>query len=66
MINIKLIIEVDKDKCNGCGACRDICPKGGLIWKINGTASVSHLRYCHVCTICAMNCRRDAIKIIRS
>ena len=62
---INLKIEVDESKCNGCGDCRDICPKGDIIWKINGTASASRLRYCHVCTICAMKCSRDAIKIIR-
>ncbi|MDO5850485.1 MAG: ferredoxin family protein [Methanobacteriaceae archaeon] len=59
-------MEVDTEKCIGCGNCKEICPKGGFIWTIkNKTASVSNLQYCHVCTLCAMKCGPDAIKIIR-
>ena len=35
-------------------------------WKINTVAHVLDLRYCHVCTICAMACPEDCIKIIRN
>lgn len=50
----------------GCGSCYDICPKAGKIWKINDVAHVLDLRYCHVCTICAMACPEHCIKIIRN
>lgn len=36
------------------------------IWKINDVAHVLDLRYCHVCTICAMACPEHCIKIIRN
>jgi NAD-dependent dihydropyrimidine dehydrogenase PreA subunit len=58
-------IEVDRKKCNGCGECKEACPKGQKIWKVNDKAEASNLRYCHVCTICASKCPRGAIKVIR-
>ena len=58
-------IEVDKEKCTGCGQCWEACPKGPKIWKINGKAEATNLRYCHVCTLCASKCPEGAIKVIR-
>lgn len=60
-----LKIDIDKDKCTGCGECKEICPKGHKIWKINKTAHASNLEYCHVCTICASRCPENAITVIR-
>ena len=34
-------IEVDKEKCTGCGICREACPKGPKIWKINDKAEAT-------------------------
>ena len=65
--DIILKIEVDLEKCIACGNCKEICPKGGFIWTIDDEgAHVSNLQYCHVCTLCAMKCGPDAIKIIRN
>ena len=61
-----LKIEVDESKCIGCGNCYDICPKAAKIWEIKDVAHVLDLRYCHVCTLCAMECPVDCIKIIRN
>ena len=60
-------IEVDKEKCIGCGKCIEACPKGPRIWKIgkDKKASASNLEYCHVCINCASACRQDAIRVIR-
>ena len=27
---IRRIIEIDKEKCNGCGACADACHEGAI------------------------------------
>jgi len=58
-------ITVDKDKCTGCGTCKEACPKGQKIWKINDKATPSNLEYCHLCTICASKCPEQAIQVIR-
>lgn len=63
---IILKIIVDEEKCIACGKCKEICPKGGKIWTIDKTAHASNLQYCHVCTLCAMVCRRDAILVERN
>ena len=60
-----LQIEVDESKCIGCGKCYEICPKAHKIWKITSVAHILDLRYCHVCTLCAMECPAQCIKIIR-
>lgn len=61
-----LKIEVDKDKCTGCGECKEVCPKGYKIWTINKIAHADNLEYCHVCTICASKCPERAITVIRN
>jgi Pyruvate/2-oxoacid:ferredoxin oxidoreductase delta subunit len=58
-------ILVDKNKCTGCGICKEDCPKGQKIWVINDKAKATNLRYCHVCTICASKCPEQAITIVR-
>lgn len=58
-------IEVDKEKCNGCGICREVCPKGAKIWEINKKATTKNLKFCHVCTICASRCPERAINVVR-
>lgn len=59
-------IKIDPDKCIGCGKCREACPKGPIMWKINKIAHVSNYRYCHLCTLCSSACKQDAITIIRT
>lgn len=58
-------IEVDKDKCIGCRKCKEVCPKGPKIWKVNDKAEVMDLKFCHLCTLCGTKCPTGAIKIIR-
>ena len=60
-----LQIEVDESECIGCGNCYEICPKAHKIWKVTNVARILDLRYCHVCTLCAMKCPTNCIKIIR-
>ncbi len=58
-------IIVDKDKCTGCGECKEACPKGAKIWNVEDKAMATNLRFCHVCTICASKCPEQAILVIR-
>jgi len=61
-----LQIIIYPEKCNACGKCQEVCPKGGKMWTIKKIAHVDHLEYCHVCTICASNCPKKAILIDRN
>lgn len=58
-------IEVDPEKCTGCGICKEACPKGAKIWDINEKAMATNLQFCHLCTICASKCPEGAIHVIR-
>lgn len=39
------IIEIDKDKCNGCGACAAACHEGAIAM-VNGKAQLMRDDYC--------------------
>lgn len=61
-------ITVDEEKCNGCGICREVCPKGPRIWDIQDKggrklAVVIDISYCIYCTDCATRCPTNAIKV---
>jgi Pyruvate/2-oxoacid:ferredoxin oxidoreductase delta subunit len=58
-------IVVDKEKCTGCGECKEACPKGAKIWNVEDKAMATNLRFCHLCTICAGKCPQQAIHVIR-
>lgn len=58
-------IIVDKEKCTGCGECKEACPKGAKIWNIEDKAMATNLQFCHLCTICASKCPEQAILVVR-
>ena len=52
--------KVDKKKCDGCGACKDICPVDAI--KIeNGKAVIND--DCLECGVCVPQCPNEAISI---
>lgn len=57
------IIEIDQDKCNGCGQCVSACHEGA-IQMVNGKAKLVSDVYCDGLGACIGNCPVDAIKII--
>jgi len=61
-----LKIDIDLEKCTGCGECLEACPKGGKMWTIDDKAHIDHLEFCHVCTICASKCPEQAVTVIRN
>ncbi len=57
---IRKIIKIDKEKCNGCGACADACHEGA-IEMVNGKASLAREDYCDGLGDCLPACPTGAI-----
>lgn len=57
------IIEVDEDKCNGCGACIPDCPEGAL-QIIDGKVRLVSELYCDGLGACVGSCPQDAIRVV--
>lgn len=54
--------SIDKDECNACGSCIDICPVGAL--KMDETPVVD-IDICIGCGLCVTHCPPEAIKLVR-
>ena len=57
---IRKIIKIDKEKCNGCGACAAACHEGA-IEMINGKATLTREDYCDGLGDCLPACPTNAI-----
>ena len=57
---IRKIINIDEEKCNGCGACAEACHEGA-IGMVNGKAKLLRDDYCDGLGDCLPVCPTDAI-----
>ncbi len=57
------IVEIDQEKCDGCGLCTTACAEGAIELK-NGKAVLVKDSYCDGLGACLGECPRDAIRII--
>ena len=57
---IRKIIRIDREKCNGCGACAAACHEGA-IEMIDGKAMLTREDYCDGLGDCLPACPTDAI-----
>ena len=57
---IRKIIRIDKEKCNGCGACADACHEGAIDI-INGKAELVREHFCDGLGDCLPQCPTGAI-----
>ena len=60
---IRKIIQIDEEKCNGCGACADACHEGA-IGMVNGKATLLRDDYCDGLGDCLPTCPTDAISFV--
>ena len=60
---IRRIIQIDEDKCNGCGICADACHEGAIAI-INGKAKLTRDDYCDGFGDCLPGCPMEAISFI--
>ena len=55
-------LELNTDKCAGCGDCINVCPHAVFTMK-NKKANISDLHACMECGACANNCPTQAISV---
>jgi NAD-dependent dihydropyrimidine dehydrogenase PreA subunit len=55
-------IEVDRERCSGCGVCVEMCPLDLIRF---GTDGVPYLKYdeCWYCDVCVQECPEGAIRL---
>ena len=57
------IIEIDQDKCNGCGACAAACHEGAIAM-VDGKAKLMRDDYCDGLGDCLPTCPTGAIRFV--
>lgn len=57
------IVQIDEEKCDGCGACVNACAEGA-IQIINGKAKLVNEIYCDGLGACLGSCPKGAITIV--
>ena len=55
---IRRVIQIDEEKCNGCGACAKACHEGA-IGMVNGKAKLMRDDYCDGLGDCLPACPRQ-------
>lgn len=60
---IRRIIEIDSEKCNGCGACAQACHEGAIAM-VDGRARLMRDDYCDGLGDCLPACPTGAIRFV--
>lgn len=60
---IRKIVQIDEERCNGCGLCVPSCAEGAITM-VNGKARLAADNLCDGLGACLGECPQDAIRII--
>lgn len=60
---IRKIIQIDEERCNGCGACASACHEGA-IGMVDGKAKLLRVDYCDGLGDCLPACPTEAISFV--
>ena len=60
---MRKIIQIDTDKCNGCGACANACHEGAIAM-VDGKAKLMRDDYCDGLGDCLPTCPTGAISFV--
>lgn len=60
---IRRIIEIDQEKCNGCGVCAEACHEGAIAM-VDGKAKLMRDDYCDGLGDCLPGCPTGAISFV--
>lgn len=60
---IRRIIEINEERCNGCGACATACHEGAIAM-VNGKAKLMRDDYCDGLGDCLPTCPTNAISFV--
>lgn len=55
-------LQLDREKCVGCGWCLEVCPHEVLNWQ-EGKVKIVNRDACMECGACARNCPAQAITV---
>ncbi len=59
----RTIVQINEEKCNGCGACASACHEGAIAM-VNGKAKLMRDDYCDGLGDCLPACPMDAITLV--
>ena len=64
MIYLKNVVtlELDQEKCSGCGMCLIVCPHAVLSMN-HDKAQINNRDSCMECGACGLNCPTDALTV---
>ncbi len=54
------VVSIDKEKCTGCGLCKEYCPRGVIVINEN---KAHKCELCHESPQCVKTCPKNALKI---